>query len=417
MSAEVINVPRSDHHRRALIVGLGISGIATAIRLRQIGWTPIIVERTPVRRTGGYFIAIFGAGLAAARRLGIDDRLSNLGAFAASYEIDRSGKRRPTLSFQDFPGPPWMMRRGDLEQAAYDTLPDDIEIRFQTVPTGIDQDAAGARVTLADTETGSTVTEEYDLVVGADGLRSTVRQLVFGPHQDHLRRLNHMAIAYQLPSALPGHEQTDTVLLLEPGRSMWVFPFRDHPPTALLNYRTDDVDAEFDQPMTDRVRQAFGPEPTGPVLGAALEALETADNVLFDSVEQVRLDRWHHGRVVLVGDAAWCVTLYSGMGASSGMAGADLLGTMLARHPHDIPTALAQWDRSLRPTIDFLQRNAVQMLGLFVPPTARRLAFRRVLTQLNHLPVTGPLLTNLRTRNKSFSLMESDFADLNPAHT
>lgn len=416
MSTDPTNSPGNGHTRRAVIVGLGISGIATAIRLRQIGWTPVIVERNPDRRTGGYFIALFGAGLAAARRLGILDGLTNLGAFGASHDIDRAGKRRPALSFQDFPGPPWMMRRGDLEEAAYDALPDDVEIRFGTVPTDIEQDAAGVRVTLADTATGSTITEKFDLVVGADGLRSTVRQLVFGPNQDYLRRLDHIAVAFQLPVTLPGFDRTDTVLLLEPRRSMWVFPFLNNPPTILLNYQTDDVDAEFTRPMIDRVRQAFGPEPTGPVLGAALDALESADNVLFDSVEQVHLDRWHHGRVVLVGDAAWCVTLYSGMGASSGMAGADLLGTMLARHPHDVPTALARWNRTLRPTIDLLQRNAVQMLGLFVPPTARRLALRRVVTQLNRLPVTGPLLTSLRTRNKSFSLMESDFADPDPVH-
>ncbi|MEW1847138.1 monooxygenase, partial [Nonomuraea angiospora] len=59
--------------RRALVVGLGISGIATALRLRQIGWTPVIVERAAARRSDGYFIALFGAGRAAAQRLGILD--------------------------------------------------------------------------------------------------------------------------------------------------------------------------------------------------------------------------------------------------------------------------------------------------------------------------------------------------------
>lgn len=373
------NPTGDDRGRRVLIVGLGISGIATALRLREIGWRPVIVERSPTRRTGGYFIALFGAGLASARRLGILDRLENLGVLGASFEIDRTGRRIPGLSFQDFPGPPWMMRRGDLEDAAYAALPDDVEIRFGTVPTGIEQDAAGARVTLTDAET--TVTEGFDLV---------------------------------LPDALPGHDRTDALLLLEPRRSMWVFPFRGHPPTLLLNYQTNDVDGEFTQPVIDRVRHAFGPEPTGPVLGAALES---ASDVLFDSVEQVHLDRWHRGRVVLVGDAAWCVTLYSGMGASSAMAGADLLGTLLARHPHDLQTALAQWDRSLRPTIQYLQRNAVQMLNLFVPPTARRLAFRRIVTQLTKSPITGPLLTSLRTRNKSFSLKEVDFADPRSVYT
>lgn len=400
---------------RALVVGLGVSGIATALRLRQIGWTPVVVERARGRRGGGYFIALFGAGLASAGRLGILDRLADKGSGGASYDVDRAGRRRPALSFQDFPGPPWMMRRGDLEEAGYATLPEDVEIRYGTVPTAIAQDAGGVDVTLTDTA-GTSVTERFDLVVGADGLRSTVRRLVFGQHERHLRRLGHMAVAYQLPGALPGHDRSDTVILLEPGRSMWVFPFRDHPPTVLLNYRTDDVDAEFTRPTAQRLREVFGPEPTGAALGAALDALDSAEDVLFDSVEQVRLDSWHRGRVVLVGDAAWCVTLYSGMGASSGMAGADLLGTMLARHPRDVPAALASWERRLRPHIDYLQHNGAQMRNLFVPANRARLVLRRVVVRLSTFPLTAGPLAVLRTKGKAVRMKEADFAHPDPVY-
>ena len=402
--------PDLGHHRKALVVGLGISGIATAIRLRQIGWTPMIVERSANRRQGGYFIALFGAGLAAARRLGILDHLQDHAIMGASFDISRTGRRLPGLTFQDFPGPPWMMRRGDLEDAAYATLPDDVEIRYGTVPTNIEQDPTGVQVTLADIDGLNSSTERFDLVVGADGLRSTVRRLVFGPHEDHLQRLDHMAVAYELPGALPGHQVTDALIMLEPRRAMWVFPYRDRPPTALLTYHTDDVDAEFVEPVVDRVRQVFGPEPTGPVLGAALDALEDAADVHFDSVEQVHLDRWHHGPVALVGDAAWCVTLYAGMGSSSAMAGADLLGTMLGRNPYDVQSALLQWDRRLRPSIEYIQRNGAQMRDLFVPPTARKLALRRAMTQLSQYPITRGLIAKLRTTTKSFLINETDFA-------
>lgn len=400
---------------RALVVGLGVSGMATALRLRQIGWTPVVVERAARRRAGGYFIAMFGPGLASARRLGILDRLENKNAGGVSFDVDRAGRRKPALSFQDFPGPPWLMRRGDLEQAAYTALPDDVEIRYGTEPTAIAQDTDGVDVTLTD-GAGDTVTERFDLVVGADGLRSTVRRLVFGPHERHLRRLDHMAVAFPLPGPLPGHRGDDGVIMLEPGRSMWVFPFRDNPPTVLLNYRTDDVDAEFTRPLEQRLREVFGPEPTGAALGAALDALGSADNVLFDSVEQVHLDSWQRGRVVLVGDAAWCVTLYSGMGASSGMAGADLLGTMLARHPRDLPAALASWERRLRPHIEFLQRNGQQMRNLFVPPHRGQILLRRIIVRLSRFPLTAPLMTMVRDRGKVGRMMRADFAHPDPVY-
>ncbi|MEW9555870.1 FAD-dependent monooxygenase [Nonomuraea sp. NPDC050783] len=402
------------HDRRALIVGLGISGIATALRLRQIGWRPVIVERAPQRRLGGHFIALFGAGRAAARRLGILEQMADRSADGTSHDIDRAGRRRPGLGFKDLPGRPWVMMRGDVEQAAFAALPPDVEIRYSTVPARIEQDAGGVDVTLTDTATDTSTTERFDLVVGADGLRSTVRRLVFGPHEAYLRRMGYMAVAFQLAGPLPGFDQRDSVVLAEPRRSMWVFPFRHRPPTVLLSYHTDDVDAEFTRPVAERVREAFGPRPAGPVLGAALDALDSADQVLFDSVEQVRMDRWHRGRVVLVGDAAWCVTLYAGMGASAGMAGADLLGTMLARHPRDVTEALARWERHLRPAIGRLQANGLRMRSMFVPATRFELALRRVLLRASKLPVTSSLFALWQTRGKAARLKEADLADPGP---
>lgn len=168
--------------RRVLVVGMGVSGIATAARLRAAGWTPVLIERAPGRRSGGYFVALFGAGKAAAARLGLGARLYDRGSPQPPVNLDRGGRRRPSAGFGDLPGKPWLMLRGDAEQAAFEVLPDDVEIRYSTVPTAIEQDAGGVDVTLRSTETGTTVTERFDLVVGADGLRSTVRSLVFGPH-------------------------------------------------------------------------------------------------------------------------------------------------------------------------------------------------------------------------------------------
>lgn len=103
----------SNAPRRALIVGLGISGIAAAPRLRQIGWTPTIIERAAARRTGGYLIALSGAGRAAAHRPGILGRLTDRGPGGARYDIDRAGRRGPGLSVEDLPGRPWLMTRDD----------------------------------------------------------------------------------------------------------------------------------------------------------------------------------------------------------------------------------------------------------------------------------------------------------------
>lgn len=373
----------SEHKRgRVLVVGMGISGIATAARLRRAGWTPVIIERAADRRAGGYFVALFGAGHAAARRLGILEHLHDRTATKPAVTIDRAGRKRTGMTFADMPGKPWLMLRGDVERAVFETLPDDVEVRYCTVPTAIEQDAGGVDVTLHDTAASTSVTERFELVVGADGLRSTVRSLVFGPHERYLKRLGYMIAAFEHSGTPAGLAPGEGATLLEPDRSMWVFAFADHDPTILLSYRTDDVDAEFTRPPAQSVRAAFGPQEPGSTLGAALDALKNSDALLFDSAEQVRLDTWHKGRVVLVGDSAWCVTLYAGMGVSSGLAGADLLGTMLERHPDDLEAALTQWERGLRPYITRYQDGAPDDRRIFVVDNRAQILLRTLIPAL-----------------------------------
>lgn len=79
------------------------------------------------------------------------------------------------------------------------------------------------------------------------------------------------------------------------------------------------------------------------------------------------------------------------MGASTGMAGADLLGTMLARHGGCVPGALTRWEQQLRPSISYLQGNGMRMRSLFVPATRFELARRRIMLRASKMPVTSPL--------------------------
>lgn len=385
--------------RRALVVGLGVSGMATAVRLRQIGWDPVVIEKAPGRRSGGYFVMVFGAGRASAERLGILDEMPDRSAAGgAHFEIDRLGNRRRAVGFGDVPGGPRRMLRGDVEQAVFDALPEDVEIRYSTVPTRIAQDTDGVDVTLLNTADATSTTERFDLVVGADGLRSTVRALVFGSPQRYLHRLDHTIAAFQLSKQVSGLDPEDGVTMVEPGRAMWVFSFAGRLPTVLLTHRSSDLDPQVRQTPAQRFRAVFGPEPVGKILGQVLTELENADQVVFDSVEQVRMDRWHNGRVVLVGDSAWCVTLYSGMGVSAGLAGAELLGTMLQRHSNDIGRALTDWERRLRPFIKYHQRNGMSQRVFFNPANWREVLQRKMLTRGVRYPVLGPLVRRLRLK-------------------
>ncbi|WNG19995.1 FAD-dependent monooxygenase [Cystobacter fuscus] len=387
--------------RRVLVVGLGISGIATAIRFHKLGWEPVLIERAPERRKGGYFIGLFGTGKASAERLGAMETLvDRRSPRMQSYEVDRANRRYKGMSFVDVPGDPRPLLRGDMENALFSALPKEVEIRFSTVPTRFEQDERGVDVTMTHTKSGTSTTERFELVVGADGMRSTVRQLVFGPHEDFFFPLNYMIGACVLRNPVPGYATHEGLVLAEAGRSAWVFPFANHNPTVLFSYRVEDVAAQFRGRPIESLRKAYGPEKTGPVLSYLLDEFEAADESLFDSTHQVRMKSWHKGRVVLVGDSAWCLTLYSGMGASSGMAGGELLGNMLEKYPDDVERALSQWEAKLRPFISNMQLHGLKMRRFFTPSNEAQRFLRGATTRLMSNRLTGPLARKIIQGNK-----------------
>jgi 2-polyprenyl-6-methoxyphenol hydroxylase-like FAD-dependent oxidoreductase len=406
--------------RRVLVVGLGISGTATALRLRQIGWDPVVVEKAPARRTGGQYIVMFGAGQAAARRLGILDRMTDRNvADGSAFSVDRAGNRRRVPNFAErtdqfaAQSAPYMLMRSDVEEAAFSALPGDVDIRFSTVPSSIVQDADGVDVTLTHTVDGSTTTERFDLVVGADGLRSTVRSLAFGPHSAYVRRLGVMYALIPMSEPPAGYTWTDSVMLQEPGRTMQVVPVAGRTPVALMAYRTADVDAEFREPPAQRLREVFSSGPTDRELSHVLSELDNmtdANDVLFDSAEQVHMNRWHAGRVVLVGDAAWCTTLIAGMGVSTGLAGSELLGTMLHRYPDDLDRALNTWEARLRPFLDYYGTLARRQQGAIAPANQWQVKVNRgLLVAIGH-PLVGPLLKRLASAGKEARMRSADIA-------
>lgn len=154
MNSSVSANSASTSQPRALVVGLGIGGLASAIRLSRIGWDVTIVERSRQRRRGGYFVALFRAGALPADRLGMrhlmHDRASQTGG---NWDIDRAGNKSPGLGYNGLTGGNDidkigdLILRGDIENAGYDALPQNVTVRFATSPVSIEQDPDGVDVT------------------------------------------------------------------------------------------------------------------------------------------------------------------------------------------------------------------------------------------------------------------------------
>lgn len=125
----------------------------------------------------------------------------------------------------------------------------------------------------------------------------------------------------------------------------------------------------------------------------ALEQLDQADDVIFSTTDQVKMPSWYRGRVVIVGDSAWCPTLYSGMGATLGLGGANLLGKVLQKYPDNIEYALNEWENILRPKVKQFQkqgvttgrRNFVSINDKEVQKRENSIKLRRTLMKINLL--------------------------------
>lgn len=409
----IMNIPLPNERRRVLIVGLGIAGMSAAISLSNAGWIPTIIERTAMRRTGGYFVGLFPEGLQAATRLGVMDYIHlRTPKPSVTWEVNLDGSRRLSPGFFDQPGNPQGVLRGDIEAGLWQAIDGRMDVRFATTPTEIMTEGDSIRVRMEHLPSGEEIEEHFDLVIGADGLRSTVRRLVFGPHEHFMKPLNAMICAFQLNEQVPPFTNRDSVILSRPGRALWIFGFKDRPPTALFTYRTRDIDRQFKHTPGETLREVYQDLSANGIIEHAFDQLAAASDFLFDSVHQVKMPTWHQGRILLLGDAAWCLTLYSGMGATSGMRGGAVLGDMLQRHPRDIETALTAWEQEMRSFIRkqerlvplksqfFVPSNrfAAWMRWLFVTLSARRQYGKRTLGVAQDADQVGEVETGAPTR-------------------
>nr|AGS49509.1 putative monooxygenase [uncultured bacterium esnapd7] len=368
---------------RVVIVGAGMAGLATALRLGRDGWQPLVLERAPGRRSGGYMLNLLGQGYTAAEELGLLPALSKgaLGLFnSVMVRADGSPKVTMPATFAEaaLGNRTITVFRTDLEKALYEAASEHAEFRFGTTITAIDQDADRVTVRLSDG-----TTEQADLLIGADGVQSVTRRLAFGP--DYRVDMPYVVAAFPLDHPIADVPETSATTFIGPGRTAGVVNLGPERSSAFFTYRADDPGRELANGAVKSLRGAFGDLAAG--VPDALRSLEKdPDNAYFDRVSKVVASKWSNGRVVLVGDAAWCVTLFAGHGASLALAGGDQLGAMLQKHGDDLPAALAEWEAGLRPEVTRRQAMAKRGTYYYAPPSDFHVWMNGMMTKMMMLP-------------------------------
>ena len=367
---------------RIIINGAGIAGPTLAYWLRKGGHEVVLVESAPQLRTGGYVIDFGLVGYDIAEKMGLIPRLRELGYQVKETRfVDRRGRTSASIVTDSLDrlthGRYISLQRSDLAVTIYGALDGAVETIFGDSVASIEEIGQSVRVGF-----DHAPPREADLVIGADGLHSRVRQLVFGRDVGGELSLGYHVAAFEVE----GYRPRDELVYVGygvPGRQIFRFSMRKDKTLFLLVFR--DTYLPTERPANDQERKSalihvFAD--VGWECPQILAAMANVGDLYFDRVSQIRLDRWTKGRTALVGDAAACASLLAGQGSLLAMAEAYVLAGELHTCGGDYAAAFARYEQRLMPWLKRKQKTTVRFASSFAPKTAFGIAFRSLVVPL-----------------------------------
>ncbi len=337
-------------NKRVLISGAGIAGLTLAYWLKQYGFTPILIEKHPTLRAEGYKLDIRGVAVEVVRRMGLEEEIfESRTKIRRAIFVDDLGKHL-TETHPDLCG---VRAGGDLEivrsnlcQILFKQV-GDIECLFGDSITKISQGEMGVYVEFEKNEP-----QFFDLVVGADGIHSKVRNLVWGDESQFLRELGLYISFYSIPNFLnldsveiECHSPRRFIIAYCPPNGLAKVGFAFSSQRPQLDLRDQSQQQKF-------LQDAFNG--AGWEVPRFLSFMKDAPDFYFDCIAQIHMPHWTEGRVALVGDSGYAVSPIAGQGASVALVGAYVLAGELAEANGDYNRAFPSYERYLS---EFIKKN------------------------------------------------------------
>ncbi|MFI9839861.1 FAD-dependent monooxygenase [Nonomuraea sp. NPDC051941] len=354
-----------------LISGASIGGPALALLLSRYGFNVTVVEKAPSLRPGGQAVDFKShTHRTVLTRMGVLKDIEALQTGGADQVIVDANGHKVTVIPGEFISGELEIKRGDLSRVFYEKTAASCEYVFGDSITSLTETPGGVHVTFE-----RSAPRTFDLVVGADGIHSNVRRLVFGPEVDHVK---HLGYYYALVD-VEGDFGTVSKMYNEPGRMAAVggpkapafFVFA----SERLDY--DRYDMRQQKDLLTRAYAGMGWQ--GPAL---MEAVRRSPDVYLDSISRTSIDRYSQGRVVLLGDAAYGNTL-AGFGTGLAVVGAYVLAGELKRAGGDHRVAFAQYEEQMRGYAKVAEKGTA---GPFLAPrTPKGIRMRNWLFKYNFL--------------------------------
>ena len=370
--------------RDVLISGASVAGPGLAFWLARHGFRPVIVERSGQLRGGGYAVDFRGqVHLGVLERMGLLEQVRAKQTHLRSIGyVDEQGRPVASMPPVFFAGDVEILR-GDLAAILYSATRDDTEYLFGDSVTGVDQDGGGVHVTFE-----RAAPRTFGLVVGADGVHSNIRRLVFGPEERSARDLGLFVSIFTVPN-FAGLDQGG-LLYSVPGRTAGLFAASDPDRAIAQFYFTapglgwDPRDAAGQQQILTETFAGLGWQ-----VPRLLAEMPAAPDFYFDTTSQIRMGTWSAGRVALAGDAGYAAGP-GGNGTGNAIVAAYILAGELAAARGDHQAAFARYEHRLRRYVEGGQKQAAGSQAFLAPPTWTKIRQRnRFYKTLPHLPISG----------------------------
>jgi 2-polyprenyl-6-methoxyphenol hydroxylase-like FAD-dependent oxidoreductase len=326
--------------------------------------------------------------------------------------VDRHGRKRGGFSTDVFVrmtnGRFTSLRRSDLAATIYRAMEGKVETIFGDSVASIKDEGDRVRVGF-----DRAAPREVDLVVGADGLHSRVRELAFGPQASFEVSLGYHVAAFEVE----GYRPRDELLYISngvPGRQISRFSLRDDRTLFLFIFRDEYLTTE--NPSGEQERKSALVNVVADVgweTPQILAAMENAKDIYFDRVSQIRMESWTKGRTALIGDAAACVSLMAGEGTGLAMAEAYVLAGELHDRRGDYSAAFARYQARMMPFLKRKQESAAKFASSFAPKSAFGITFRNLVTRLFRIPSFADFFVGRDLRD-DIELPDYEFEKIRP---
>ncbi len=346
--------------KKILISGAGIAGLTAALRLGNAGFRPVVVEKAETSRAGGYLVALSHQAYIFAEEMGLipDLKPYDLSIRSSSYH-DMTGRSLLDLDYSKMLNGLDIIQlmRGDLAHVLYERAKKVADIRFgETVKVIKD-----GQVTFS-----SGLQEEYDIIIGADGAHSGLRDIVFDQGEYKHDYLDLHCAAFRLPNVLGIENKFATHM--DRDRYMAVFNTLQGDIGAVFVWASNQRCLPTPQECKDYLVRSF--QGSSDIIQKVLAHCPKEGPPYIDVLSQVDMPVWHKGRSVLIGDAAHCLTLFSGRGAAAAFAGACRLSDAIIQN--DTPkAAFKAYETQMRPVIDDIMPATRKAVKWYVPMSAK----------------------------------------------